>query len=139
MNYVLLLPNLRLVRARPTVLKLNWRRSWIIEWYAVRAIRKSAIANATATAFTAKGSTRSGCAWTDFITVRIAERLAKSAWGTVQPTDGGKIEITLSGDSRLLAGGSGAVNHVAEAAGMDEPSRANLVAAIEEDRKSTRL
>lgn len=50
----------------------------------------------------------------------------------MQPTDGGKIEITLSGDPRLLAGVSGAVNHVAEAAGMDEPSRANLVAAIED-------
>lgn len=32
----------------------------------------------------------------------------------------------------MLAGISGAVNHVAEAAGMDEASRANLVAAIED-------
>ena len=32
----------------------------------------------------------------------------------------------------MLAGVSGAVNHVAEAAGMDESSRANLVAAIED-------
>jgi hypothetical protein len=50
----------------------------------------------------------------------------------VQPTDGGKIEMTLSSDARLLAGVSGAVNHVAEAAGMDEAARANLVAAIED-------
>jgi hypothetical protein len=50
----------------------------------------------------------------------------------VQPTETGKVEITLSGDARLLAGVSGAVNHVAEAAGMDESSRANLVAAIED-------
>jgi hypothetical protein len=50
----------------------------------------------------------------------------------VQPTETGKVEITLSSDPRLLAGVSGAVNHVAEAAGMDESSRANLVAAIED-------
>jgi hypothetical protein len=56
----------------------------------------------------------------------------KSAWCKVQPTETGKVEITLSSDPRLLAGVSGAVNHVAEAAGMDESSRANLVAAIED-------
>ena len=32
----------------------------------------------------------------------------------------------------MLAGISGAVNHVAEVAGMDESARANLVAAIED-------
>jgi hypothetical protein len=50
----------------------------------------------------------------------------------MQPTDNGKIEMTLSSDPRLLAGVSGAVNHVAEVAGMDESARANLVAAIED-------
>ena len=40
--------------------------------------------------------------------------------------------MTLSSDPRLLAGVSGAVNHVAEVAGMDESARANLVAAIED-------
>jgi hypothetical protein len=51
----------------------------------------------------------------------------------MQPTDGGsKIEMSLSSDPRLLAGVSGAVNHVAEVAGMDESARANLVAAIED-------
>src|SRR5579864_4764606 len=50
----------------------------------------------------------------------------------MQPTDSGRIEITLSSDPRLLAGISGAVNHVAEVAGMDESARANLVAAIED-------
>jgi hypothetical protein len=50
----------------------------------------------------------------------------------VQPTDAGKIEMTISSDPRLLAGVSGAVNHVAEVAGMDESARANLVAAIED-------
>jgi hypothetical protein len=50
----------------------------------------------------------------------------------MQPTEGGKVEMTLSSDPRLLAGVSGAVNHVAEVAGMDEPARANLVAAIED-------
>ncbi len=50
----------------------------------------------------------------------------------MQPTDNGKIEITLSSDPRLLAGVSGAVNNVAESAGMDESARANLVAAIED-------
>jgi hypothetical protein len=40
--------------------------------------------------------------------------------------------MTLSSDPRLLAGVSAAVNNVAENAGMDESSRANLVAAIED-------
>ncbi len=40
--------------------------------------------------------------------------------------------MSLSSDPRLLAGVSGAVNHVAEVAGMDESARANLVAAIED-------
>ena len=40
--------------------------------------------------------------------------------------------MTLSSDPRLLAGVSGAVNHVAEVAGMDESARANLVAAMED-------
>lgn len=50
----------------------------------------------------------------------------------MQPTENHKTELTLSSDPRLLAGVSGAVNHVAEAAGMDESARANLVAAIED-------
>ena len=50
----------------------------------------------------------------------------------MQPTDCGKVEITLASDPRLLAGISGAVDHVAEVAGMDESARANLVAAIED-------
>jgi len=50
----------------------------------------------------------------------------------VQPTETGRVEIKLASDPRLLAGISGAVNHVAEVAGMDEASRANLVAAIED-------
>jgi hypothetical protein len=50
----------------------------------------------------------------------------------MQPTETHKIELTLSSDPRLLAGVSGAVNHVAEVAGMDESARANLVAAIED-------
>ena len=50
----------------------------------------------------------------------------------MQPTETTKVEITLSSDPRLLAGVSGDVNHVAEVAGMDESSRANLVAAIED-------
>lgn len=50
----------------------------------------------------------------------------------MQPTDNGIVEITLASDPRLLAGISGAVNHVAEVAGMEESARANLVAAIED-------
>jgi hypothetical protein len=50
----------------------------------------------------------------------------------LQPTENSKIEMSLSSDPRLLAGVSGAVNHVAEVAGMDESARANLVAAIED-------
>jgi len=124
--------NSRLVCETLPVLKLMRRRPWIIEWYALRAIRRSAIANATATARTAKGRKASECAWTDFIIVPIAGRRAKSAWCKMQPTDNGKIELTLSSDPRLLAGVSGAVNHVAEVAGMDESARANLVAVIED-------
>lgn len=44
----------------------------------------------------------------------------------------GKVELTLSRDPRLMAGVSGAVNHFAETAGMDESVRAVLVAAIED-------
>jgi hypothetical protein len=68
----------------------------------------------------------------DFITVPIAVRRAKLAWWAMQPTETGRVELTLSSDPRLLAGISGAVNHVAEAAGMDESARANLVAGIED-------
>jgi hypothetical protein len=50
----------------------------------------------------------------------------------MQPTENHKIEMTLSSDPWLLAGISGAVNHVAEVAGMDESARANLVAAMED-------
>lgn len=50
----------------------------------------------------------------------------------MQPTEIGKVELKFSGDSRILAGVSGAVNHLAEVAGMDEAGRATLVAAIED-------
>jgi hypothetical protein len=50
----------------------------------------------------------------------------------VQPTETGKVELKFSGDSRILAGVCGAVNHLAEVAGMDEEGRAALVAAIED-------
>jgi hypothetical protein len=101
--------------------------------FALRAIKRSAIVNATATAFIAKGRKAFGCASTDFTIVPIAGLRAKSAWSKMQPTENGmRVEMTLSSDPRLLAGVSGAVNHVAEAAGMDESSRANLVAAIED-------
>jgi hypothetical protein len=69
---------------------------------------------------------------TDFFIVPIAAWPAKLAWCKMQPTDNAKIEMTLSSDPRLLAGVSGAVNHVAEVAGMEESARANLVAAIED-------
>jgi len=44
----------------------------------------------------------------------------------------GRIELTVAGDKRLVAGVSGAVNHVAEAAGLKESARAELVAAVED-------
>jgi hypothetical protein len=44
----------------------------------------------------------------------------------------GRIELTVSGDKRLVAGVAGAVNHVAEAAGLKESARAELVAAVED-------
>jgi hypothetical protein len=47
-------------------------------------------------------------------------------------TETGRVEICFTSDSRLLAGVAGAVNHVAEAAGLDENARAELVAAVED-------
>ena len=50
----------------------------------------------------------------------------------MQKIETGKVELTLSRDPRLLAGVAGAVNHFADTAGMDESTRANFVAAIED-------
>jgi hypothetical protein len=50
----------------------------------------------------------------------------------VEQTETGKVELKFSGDSRILAGVCGAVNHLAEVSGMDEAGRAALVAAIED-------
>jgi hypothetical protein len=50
----------------------------------------------------------------------------------VGPTETGRVELRFTGDARILAGVCGAVNHLAEVAGMDEPGRAALVAAIED-------
>jgi hypothetical protein len=47
-------------------------------------------------------------------------------------TETGRVEICFPSDSRLLAGVAGAVNHVAEAVGLDEDARAQLVAAVED-------
>lgn len=47
-------------------------------------------------------------------------------------TETGRVEISFTSDSRLLAGVAGAVNHVAEAAGLNEDARAELVAAVED-------
>ena len=47
-------------------------------------------------------------------------------------SESGRIELTVSGDKRLVAGVAGAVNHVAEAAGLKESARAELVAAVED-------
>ena len=46
--------------------------------------------------------------------------------------DTGRVELIFTSDPRLLAGVSGAVNHVAEAAGFSETARAELVAAVED-------
>jgi hypothetical protein len=50
----------------------------------------------------------------------------------LEPSETGKLELTVTGDPRLLAAVSAAVNHFAEAAGLDEGTRANLVAAFED-------
>ena len=47
-------------------------------------------------------------------------------------SESGRIELTVTGDKRLVAGVAGAVNHVAEAAGLKESARAELVAAVED-------
>jgi hypothetical protein len=47
-------------------------------------------------------------------------------------SESGRIELTVSGDKRLVAGVAGAVNHVAEAAGLKESARVELVAAVED-------
>lgn len=67
------------------------------------------------------------------ITVPIVARRAKSAWRAPPlTTELGRIQLCLTGDGRLLAGIAGAVNHVAEAAGLEEKSRADLIAAVED-------
>ncbi len=50
----------------------------------------------------------------------------------MEPTETGRLDLVISSDPRLLAGVSAAVNHFAEAAGLDEGARANLVAAFED-------
>jgi hypothetical protein len=50
----------------------------------------------------------------------------------VPPTETGRVELKFYEDPRIMAGVSGAVNHLAETAGMDEQGRAALVAAIED-------
>jgi hypothetical protein len=47
------------------------------------------------------------------------------------PTESGKVELSISGNSPLLAGVAGAVNHVGESAGMEEKARREFVAAVE--------
>jgi hypothetical protein len=44
----------------------------------------------------------------------------------------GKVELSISGNSRLLVGVAGAVNHVGEAAGLGDKARGDLVAAVEQ-------
>jgi hypothetical protein len=50
----------------------------------------------------------------------------------LERTETGKLELTISSDPRLLAGVSAALYHFAEAAGLDEPAKAELVAAFED-------
>jgi hypothetical protein len=47
-------------------------------------------------------------------------------------TELGRVQLSVTADSRLLAGIAGAVNHVAEAAGLAESARADLIAAVED-------
>jgi len=47
-------------------------------------------------------------------------------------SESGRIELIVSGDKRLVAGVTGAVNHVAGAAGLKESARAELIAAVED-------
>jgi hypothetical protein len=76
--------------------------------------------------------TTSGCAWTGYITARIAGKLARLAWWELERTETGRLELTISSDPRLLAGVSAALYHFAEVAGLDEPAKAELVAAFED-------
>ena len=47
-------------------------------------------------------------------------------------TELGRVQLSVTNDSRLLAGIAGAVNHVAEVAGLGESARADLIAAVED-------
>lgn len=47
-------------------------------------------------------------------------------------TELGRVQLCVTDDPRLLAGIAGAVNHVAEAAGLGESARADLIAAVED-------
>lgn len=47
-------------------------------------------------------------------------------------TETGQVVLKFTTDSRILAGVSGAINHIAEAAAMEESRRAELVAALED-------
>jgi hypothetical protein len=50
----------------------------------------------------------------------------------VAQTETGRVDLKFTKDSRILAGVSGAVTHMAEVAGMEESRRAELVAALED-------
>ncbi len=50
----------------------------------------------------------------------------------MERTETGRVELTICRDPRLLAGVSAAVNHFAEALGLEEGARADLVAAFED-------
>ena len=47
-------------------------------------------------------------------------------------TESGRVDLKFTKDSRILAGVSGAVSHMADVAGMEESRRAELVAALED-------
>jgi len=50
----------------------------------------------------------------------------------VERTETGRLELKVSGDPRLLAGVSAAIDHFAEASGLRQARRAEFIAAFED-------
>ena len=67
----------------------------------------------------------------------IAARPATSVWWTAVAGDPGRVVLKLSNDPRLMAGVSGAVEHMAERAGCDARACADLIVAAEEACRET--
>ena len=69
------------------------------------------------------------CAWTASIIVRIAGKLAKSAWSNLMTDEPVRVVFHLDHDSRLVGVFCSAVEHQAVHAGLDSSAGAQLAQA----------